>query len=315
MSIVHFRYHHCNSLLELDAANCGRPVRCLACQHVTICNEEPEEETLTSAKPVSNEVTRLPKQAPEPFNFDEPQSSQREIETLRTPQGKTQKATDTRAVNRKRIWHLVTGALLVSALVILIVFLAQRKTPRDVAKKNQDFFLMQEKNLEWVGIVALADFWNSQAALNPGFGDAGALNAQHKLVSRCLILAQEYDFKIVAMNKEFLENYGVDSKEWKAEFDKQFSGRRQIWDEVRVVVKKDCQLQLHAIHRHFADVHTRLLAELRGKATFILQQEYDVYRSRYMEDNADQMIDKTLSLVRQLTSLKNLKAKVFAKRK
>src|SRR5262249_17504304 len=150
---------------------------------------------------VSNKVARPPKQAPEPFDFEEPLLSKQGIETLRTSPRKTQKATDASAGTRKRIWLFVTSALVVSALVFLIAFFVQSRSPRGLAKKNHAFILMQEKNLEWIGILAMADYWNSQAPLNPGFGDAGALNAQHKLVSRCLILGQEYDFKIVAMNK------------------------------------------------------------------------------------------------------------------
>jgi hypothetical protein len=58
----------------MDAAHSGQPVRCLACQQVTICHDEPEEETLTTTVPAT--VPKIPKAqnlttAASPFDFVE----------------------------------------------------------------------------------------------------------------------------------------------------------------------------------------------------------------------------------------------------
>ena len=57
MSIIHFRCHQCNTLLEIEARYSGEPVRCLSCQQVTICHDEPEQDTLTGTEQV---VARAP---------------------------------------------------------------------------------------------------------------------------------------------------------------------------------------------------------------------------------------------------------------
>jgi hypothetical protein len=78
MPIIHFRCHKCNSLLEMDAAFSGRPVRCLACQQVTICHDEPEAETLVGVELVTRPAKNAP--ATELFDFRESMETSNEDE-------------------------------------------------------------------------------------------------------------------------------------------------------------------------------------------------------------------------------------------
>jgi hypothetical protein len=61
-------------VLEIDAVLCGRPVRCLVCKQITVCHDEPEQETLTTRVPAT--VPKIPNAqnlttTASPFDFDE----------------------------------------------------------------------------------------------------------------------------------------------------------------------------------------------------------------------------------------------------
>jgi hypothetical protein len=112
--------------------------------------------------------------------------------------------------------------------------------------------------------------------------------------------------------KLFLARHGLDSKDWKPEFQKQFPERDILFDEVKRMAgdlrqRHGTEVRVHLSKKHSAIAETAALGQLRP--------EFNAYRQAYILDLAPKMADEVEPAVMKMDSVVRLRKKVLGNTK
>lgn len=189
----------------------------------------------------------------------------------------------------------------------------------DVRERNADYFEILETSFEIVAVLEAANFWRVDYSRYPAFSDSRAGEAADFVSDT----ASDYSYIIekqqVKYRGEFVKKHGMDSKDWRPQFTKQFPERDVIFEEIKVVVRTVSQRQIRAVNDHLQKKKSELLTQMEKDPILAdamvkgdnFEKHNAEYRERYLRDQAPKMIREVEDEVKQLKSIHELRKKVM----
>jgi predicted Zn finger-like uncharacterized protein len=180
-------------------------------------------------------------------------------------------------------------------------------------EKNMDYFLIQKTDYRQHGMRKMAAVWRSNSGV-AYLSDLEGLKIVRTIAEIAEGRAEPNEITLIH-SRAFVKDHGMNPKEWRDSFVKQFPESTIIFDEIEVMVKEVCYKQLFDIQGNLMKMRNRIGSEMQGQPVSVVEETFHKQRWTYMSDERifGPCQDEVSDAIDKMTSIEALRKKVYGK--